>query len=93
MCVFCFTSNEHCHLSSEKTVTTPNGLLIFLWKETHSETKIMEITEVFDEKSYNNDGKPWKSSRILRVKPNVFIFLDFSSSFFLHFFKSFLLFS
>ena len=29
---------------------------------------IMEIVEDFDEKSYNNNGKPWKSSRILRVK-------------------------
>ena len=27
--------------------------------------KIMEIVEDFDEKSYNNNGKPWKSSRIL----------------------------
>ena len=30
--------------------------------------KIMEIVEDFDEQSYNN-GKPWKSSRILRVNP------------------------
>ena len=36
---FCFTSNENCHFSSEKTVTPQNGLLIFLGKETHSETK------------------------------------------------------
>ena len=35
---FCFTSNEHCHFSSEKTITSQNGLLIFLAKETHSET-------------------------------------------------------
>ena len=31
--------------------------------------KIMEIVEDFDEKSYNNNGKPWKSSRILRMNP------------------------
>ena len=42
-----------------KNVTPQNGLLIFLWKETHSETK------------------SWKSSMILRVKPNFFIFLSF----------------
>ena len=35
--------------------------------------KIMEIVEDFDEKSYNNNGKPWKSSRILRVNPIFFI--------------------
>ena len=35
--------------------------------------KIMEIVEDFDEKSYNNNGKHWKSSRILRVNPNFFI--------------------
>ena len=72
-----------------KTVTPQNGLLLFFGKETHSETKIMEIVEEFDKKSYNNNGKPWKSSRILRVKPNFFIlslsviFLHFSFS---HFF-------
>ena len=36
--------------------------------------KIMKNVEDFDEKSYNHNGKPWKSSRILRVKPNFFIF-------------------
>ena len=68
MC-FCFTSNENCHLSSEKTLTPQNRLLIFLGKWTHSETK------------------PWKSSRILRLNPNFFICLSFSS--FLHFFHFF----
>ena len=34
----------------------------------------MEIVEDFDEKCYNNNGKPWKSFKILRVKPNFFIF-------------------
>ena len=42
--------------------------------------KIMEIVEDFDKKSYNNNGKPWKSSRILRVNP------FFSFSFFFHHF-------
>ena len=44
---------------------------------------IMEIVEDFDEKSYNNNGKSWKSSRILRVNP----FFHFSFCF--HHFLSF----
>ena len=48
--------------------------------------KIMEIVEDFDEKSYNNNGKPWKSSRILRVNPffhfSFFLFFFFIFSFF-----------
>ena len=43
--------------------------------------KIMEIVEDFDEKSYNNNGKPWKSSRILRVNPIFSFFLYFLSFF------------
>ena len=39
--------------------------------------KFMEIVEDFDEKSYNNNGEPSKSSRILRVKPNFFNFSCF----------------
>ena len=63
----------------------------------------MEIVEDFDEKSYNNNGKPQKSSRILRVNPNFFIFLSlfiiflhfaffFIISFFLHFSSCFFIF-
>ena len=57
--------------------------------------KIMELVEDFDEKSYNNKGKPWKSSRILRVKPNCFIFhffifCIFSFFSFFHFFIFFI---
>ena len=62
-----------------KKVTPQNGLLIFLCKETHSETKSWKSSRIFDEKSYNNNGKPWKSSRILCVNLNFFIFLSFSS--------------
>ena len=53
--------------------------------------KIMEIAEDFDEKSYNNNGKPWKSSRILRVNPIFSFFFLFSSFFsiFSHFFHLF----
>ena len=43
--------------------------------------KIMQIVKIFDEKSYNNNGKPWKSSRILRVKPFFSFFFLFSSFF------------
>ena len=48
----------------------------------------MEIVENFDEKSYNNNGKPWKSSRILRLNPNCFIFHYFHhfSPFFVFFY-------
>ena len=60
--------------------------------------KIMEIVEHFDEKRYNNNGKPWKSSRILRVNPNFFIFLELFIfflyfSFLLHFFHFFIFFN
>ena len=37
----------------------------------------MEIVDDFDEKSYNNNNKPWKSSGILRVKSNFIIFSFF----------------
>ena len=57
--------------------------------------KIMEIVEDFDEKSYNNNGKSWKSSRILRVNPFFSFFFLFSSFFiiFPHFLSFFLIFS
>ena len=47
----------------------------------------MELVVDFDEKSYNNNGKQWKSSRILRVKSKVLHF-----SFFFHIFLHFSLF-
>ena len=64
-------------------MTSQNGLLIFLWKETHSETKSWKSSVIVTKKN-NNNGKPWKTSRILRVKPNFFIFLSFFIIF-LHF--------
>ena len=45
--------------------------------------EIVGIVEDFDEKSYNNNSKPLKLSKILRVKPHFFIFLLFII--FLHF--------
>ena len=65
-----------------------NGLLIFFWKKTHSETKSWKSSRISTKKSYNNNGKPWKSSRLLRVRPNFFIFLSFFIIF-LHFFVVF----
>ena len=62
-----------------------NGLLVFLGKETHSETKSWKSSRISYEESYNNNGKPWKSSRILSVNPKFFIFF---LSFF-HFFSFF----
>ena len=52
--------------------------------------KILEIVKDFDEQSCNNNGKPWKSSRILRVNPNFlnfsFVFRHFLRFSFFHFF-------
>ena len=46
---FCFTSNENCHFSSEKRLLQ-NGLLIFLGKETHSETKSWKSSRILTKK-------------------------------------------
>ena len=71
-----------------KTVTTN---VDFSLRKTHSENKIMDIVEDFVEKSYNNNGKPWKSSGILRVKTKTLeIFRDFAFVFILPFFLKFL---
>ena len=78
MC-FCFTSNGNCD--------PPKFVVDFLRERDTFRNKIMKIVEDFDEKSYNNNGKPWKSSRILRVKPNFFIFSFFP--FFIFSFSSF----
>ena len=57
----------------KKTLTSKTGCCFPLERDTFR-NKIMEIVEDFDEQSYNNNGKPSKSSRILRVKPNFLIF-------------------
>ena len=73
-------------------MTTPKRVVDFLRERDTFRNKIMEIVGDVDEKSYNNNGKPWKSSRILRVKPNFFIFSLFII--FLHFsFSHFFIFS
>ena len=74
MCVFVSCPMKSVTFLWKNRQTPTNGLLIFLRKKTRFRNKIMEIVEDFDEKSSNNNCKPWKSSRILRVSPNFFIF-------------------
>ena len=65
----------------------PKRVVDFPRKETHSETKSLKSSRIWTKKSNNNNsGKPWKSSRIFRVKPKLFIF----SLFFIFFIFSFL---
>ena len=66
---------------------TPKRVVDFPWERVTFRNKIMEIVEDFDEKSYNDNGKPWESSRILRMNPNSFDFLSFFPSFFFFFFS------
>ena len=67
---------------------TPKRVVDFPLERDTFRNKIMEIVKDFDEKSYNNNGKPWKSSRILRVNP-IFSFSFFCFIIFLHFFVFF----
>ena len=88
-CVFVFMSNDICHFSSRKNGETPKWVVDFLQEKATFRKTIMKFVEDFIEKSYNNDGKPWKSSRILCVKPKTLeIFRDFA--FFLVFFIFFI---
>ena len=57
-----------------KNGETPKRVVDFPLEKDTFRNKIMGIVKDFDEKSYNNNGKPWKSSRIFRVKPNFIIF-------------------
>ena len=66
----------------------PKRVVDFPWERDTFRNKIMEIVDDFDEKSYNNNGKPWKSSRILRVNPIFSFFFLFSSFFSIFFFFS-----
>ena len=94
MC-FCFQSNEKIVIFSFEKLRPPKLLLIFFLEKTHSE-KDMEIVEDLIEKSYNNNGTLWKSSRIFLVKPkNLRTFTDFAfwEFFIFHVFSYFFLFS
>ena len=67
---------------------SPKRVVDFPWERDTFRNKIVEIVEDFQGKRYNNNGKPWKSSRILRVNPFFpFFFLFFII--FLHFFVFF----
>ena len=66
---------------------TPKRVVDFPLERDTFRNKIMEIVKDFDEKSYNNNGKPWKSSRILRV--NLFFHFSFSFHLFSLFFRLF----
>ena len=68
-----------------KNGETPKRVVDFPMERDTFRNKIREIVWDFNEQSYNNNGKPWKSSRILRVKPNFFIFSPFIM--FRHFFR------
>ena len=70
---------------------TPKRVVDFHLERDTFRIKIIKIVEDFDEKNYNNNGKPMKSSSILRVKPNCFIFslLFFFIFFIFHFFQFF----
>ena len=53
----------------QKNGAHPKRVVDFLLERDTFRNKIMEIVKDFDETSYNNNnGKPWKSSRIFRVK-------------------------
>ena len=85
----------------------PKRVVDFLLERDTFRNKIMQIVEDFDEQSYNNNGKPLKSSRILRLMPHFFIFslfiifrhfsfvksFFFIFSFFSHFFIFFISFT
>ena len=71
----------------------PKQVVDFPLKRDTFRNKVMEMVEDFDEKSYNNNSKPWKSSRILRVNPFFPFFFLFSSFFFIFSFFHFLHFS
>ena len=85
--MFCFTSNENCFFL-RKNGETAKRVVDFPRERDTFRNKIMEIVEDFDETSHNNNGKPWKSSRNLRLNPMFFIFLSFFHHFssFFHFF-------
>ena len=57
---------------------TPKRVVDFPLERDTFRNKIMEIVEDFDEKSYNNNGEPSKSSMILRVNPLFPFFFLFS---------------
>ena len=82
MCVL-FHAQLKLSLFLWKTVRPQIELLIFFKKKTHSETKSRKSSRISSKKkSYNNNGQPWKSMKILLVKRKTFKnFGDFAFSF------------
>ena len=86
MCVFVQRPIENCHFSTENADLPKKLVGDFLGEKHIPNKKIMEIFNDFVEKSYNNNGNPWKSSRILRVKTRTYKTSSEISHLFLHFF-------
>ena len=83
MCIFVSRPMKIDTFSVEKR-DPPKRVVDFPRERDTFRNKIIEIVEDFDENSYNNNSKPWKSSRILRVNPSFSFFFLFSL--FFHFF-------
>ena len=98
MCVFVSRPMKIVTFLLKKTVRPQNGLLISLWKETHSETKSWNLSRILTKKVTTTTVKPGNRRGFLCVNPNFLIFLSFFIIFlhffiFLFFFFSFFLFS
>ena len=72
-----------------RTTSPQNGVVYFL-REEDTFRKNMQVVTDFVEKSYDNNGKPWKSSKILRGDVQRFrffhVFFVFPFFFFFSFF-------
>ena len=90
MCVFVSRPMKNVTFLRENDYT-PKRVVDVPWERDTFRNKIMEIVEDFDEKS-NNNGKPWKSSRILRVN-SIFSFFSIFSFLMFFIFSFFLFFS
>ena len=77
MCVFVSRPMKIVTFPRKKPLTLQKRVVDFPRERDTFRNKIMEIVDDFDENSYHNNGKPWKSWRILRVNP----FFHFSFSF------------
>ena len=88
---FCFTSNENCHFSSENDY---HPLLIFFWKETHSETKSWKSSRILTKKVTTTTVNPGnRRGFCVWIHFFSFFFLFSSFSTFFRFFFSFFHFS
>ena len=67
MC-FCFTSNENCHFVLGKNGDSAKRVVDFSAGKRHIPKNYGNRRGFHQKKSYNKNGKPWKSLRIFRVK-------------------------